>query len=47
MKDSFIPDAKLRRKRKDESCRDFGQVIEDLYRKAYPNSLAIVKEQSM
>ncbi|MEW8546890.1 MAG: hypothetical protein AB2693_25525 [Candidatus Thiodiazotropha sp.] len=47
MKDSFIADAKLRRKREDESYREFGQVIEDLYRKAYPNNLDIVKEQSL
>ena len=45
MKDSFIADAKLRRKRKDESYREFGQVVEDLYRKAYPNNLDIVREQ--
>ena len=47
MKDSFIADAKLRRKRKDETYREFGQVVEDLYRKAYPNNLDIVKEQSL
>ena len=47
MKYSFIADAKLRRKRKDESYREFGKVIEDLYRKVYPNNLDIVKEQSL
>ncbi|MEW8548533.1 MAG: hypothetical protein AB2693_33955, partial [Candidatus Thiodiazotropha sp.] len=47
MKDSFIADAKLRRKRKDETYREFGQAVEDLYRKAYPNNLDIVKEQAM
>ena len=47
LKDSFIADAKLRRKCKDESYREFGQVVEDLYRKAYPNNLDIVKEQSL
>ena len=47
MKDSFIADAKLRWKRKDETYREFGQVVEDLYRKAYPNNLDIVKEQSL
>ena len=47
MKDSFIADAKLRRKSKDESYCEFGQLVEDLYRKAYPNNLDIVKEQSL
>ena len=36
MEDSFIAEAKLRKKRKDET-----------YRKAYPNNLDIVKEQSL
>ena len=47
MKDSFIADAKLRRKQKDETFREFGQAVEDLYRKAYTNNMDIVKEQAM
>ena len=47
MKDSYVADAKLRRKWKNESYREFGQAIEDLYRKAYPESAEIVREQSV
>ena len=47
MKGSFIADAKLRRKQIDETFREFGQAVEDLYRKAYPNNMDIVKEQAM
>ena len=32
MKASYIADARLRRKKKEESYREFGQAIEDLYR---------------
>ena len=47
MKDSFIADARVRRKRNDETYREFGQAVEDLCRKVYPNNLDIVKEQSL
>ena len=47
MKDSYIADARLRRKKKDESYREFGQAIEDLYRKAYPDNVEIVEEQAI
>ena len=47
MKESYIADAKLRRKQKTESYREFGQALEDLYRKAYPNNLDFVKEQAL
>jgi hypothetical protein len=36
LKDSYIAEAKLRRKRNNETFREFGQAIEDLYRRAYP-----------
>ena len=42
-KDSYIADARLRRKKKDESYRDFGQAIEDMYRKVYPDNAEKVK----
>ena len=38
LKDSYIAEAKLRRKRDNETFRDFGQAIEDLYRRAYPDN---------
>ena len=47
IKDSYITDARLRRKIKDESYREFGHAIEDLYRKAYPNNTRIVEEQTI
>ena len=33
IKASYIADARLKRKNKDELYREFGQAIEDLYRK--------------
>ena len=47
MKESYIADARLRRKTKDESYREFGQAIEDLYRKAYPDNTGIVEKQAI
>lgn len=47
MKASYIADARLRRKKKEESYREFGQAIEDLYRKAYPDNTEIVEEQAI
>ena len=47
MKASYIADARLRRKKKEESYREFGQAIEDLYRKAYPDNTKIVEEQAI
>lgn len=47
MKDSYIADARLRRKKKDETYREFGQAIEDLFRKAYPHNIEIVEEQAI
>lgn len=39
MKECYIADAKLRRKRKGETYREIGQAVEDLYRKAYPDNV--------
>ena len=47
MKESYVAEAKLRRKRESESFRDFGQAIEDLYRRAYPSNREYVQESSM
>lgn len=47
MKESYVAEAKLRRKRDSESFRDFGQAIEDLYRRAYSNNREYVQESSM
>ena len=47
MKESYVAEAKLRRKKGTESFRDFGQAIEDLYRRAYPNNREHVQEISM
>ena len=47
MKESYVAEAKLRRKKGTESFRDFGQAIEDLYRRAYPENLEHVQESSM
>ena len=47
MKESYVAEAKLRRKKGTESFRDFGQAIEDLYRRAYPYNREHVQESSM
>ena len=47
MKESYVAEAKLRRKKGAESFRDFGQSIQDLYRRAYPDNSDYVKESSM
>ena len=47
MKESYAAEAKLRRKKGTESFRDFGQAIEDLYRRAYPDNRENVQESSM
>ena len=46
MKYSFIADAKLRRKGRDESFREFGQAIEDLSHKVYPETSDMVREHT-
>ena len=47
MKESYVAEAKLRRKKNTESFRDFGQAIQDLYRRAYPDNAEYVQESSM
>lgn len=47
MKESYIVEVKMRRKRTNETFRDFGQAIEDLYRKAYPDNREYIKESSL
>lgn len=47
MKESYIAEAKMRRKMKTESFRDFGQSIADLYRRAHPNNREYVEEASL
>lgn len=47
MKESYIAEAKMRRKIKTESFRDFGQSIADLYRRAHPNNREYVEEASL
>lgn len=47
MKERYVTEAKLRKRQPNESLRDFGQAIEDLYRRAYPNSPEIVEESAI
>ncbi|CAG2205336.1 unnamed protein product [Mytilus edulis] len=47
MKERYVTEAKLRKKQPEESLRDFGQTIEDLYRRAYPDTPEIVEENSI
>ena len=47
MKESYVAEAKMRKKKHRETFRDFGQAIEDLYRKAYPDNRDYVQESSM
>lgn len=47
MKESYMKEAKLRKKRDTESFIDFGQAIHDLYRRAYPDNRNYVQEGSV
>ena len=47
MRDSYIAEAKLRRKKGDENFRDFGQAVESLFRRAYPESLDVIRENAL
>ncbi|PJE78029.1 hypothetical protein CI610_03041 [invertebrate metagenome] len=47
MKESYVAEAKLRKRKTDESYRDFAQTMEDLYRRAYPNNREYVEESSL
>ncbi|CAC5401303.1 unnamed protein product [Mytilus coruscus] len=43
MKERYVTEAKLRKRKPKESLRDFGQAKEDLYRGAYPGNPEIVE----
>jgi hypothetical protein len=47
MKERYVTEDKLRKRKPCESLRDFGQAIEDLYRRAYPGNPEIVEENSI
>ncbi|VDI13691.1 Hypothetical predicted protein [Mytilus galloprovincialis] len=47
MKEKYIAEAKMRRRRDKESLRDFGQALEDLCRRAYPGNPDIVEENAV
>lgn len=47
MKESYIVEAKMRRKLPTESFRDFAQAIADLYRRAHPGNRDYVEEASL
>ncbi len=47
MKEKYVTEAKLRRRQPNESLRDFGQSIEDLFRRAYPSNPEIVEENAI
>ncbi|CAC5387969.1 unnamed protein product [Mytilus coruscus] len=47
IKERYVTEAKLRKRKPEESLRDFGQAIEDLYRRAYPGNPEIVEENSI
>ena len=44
MRDRYIADAKIRKRLSGETFRDFGQALEDLYRRAYPENPDMVQE---
>jgi hypothetical protein len=47
VKKRYVTEDKLRKREPCESLRDFGQAIEDLYRRAYPGNPEIVEENSI
>jgi predicted metalloprotease len=47
MKERYMAEAKLRKRQDGESLRDFGQALEDLYRRAYPANPDIVEENAI
>ncbi|VDH93921.1 Hypothetical predicted protein [Mytilus galloprovincialis] len=44
MKERYVTEATLRKRKPEESLRDFGQAIEDLYRRTFPGNPEIVEE---
>ena len=47
MKESYVAEANLRHKKGAELFRDFGQAMDDLYRRAYPDNREHVQQSSM
>lgn len=47
LKERFVTEAKLKKRQPNESLRDFGQAIEDLYRRAYPDNPEILKRTAL
>lgn len=47
MKEKYMAEAKLRRRNKGESLRDFGQALENLYRRAYKDKPYLVEEHTL
>jgi hypothetical protein len=47
MKERYMAEAKFRKRQAGESLRDFGQALEDLNRRAYPETPDIVKENAI
>ena len=47
MRDSYIAEAKLRRRKSDENYRDLGQAVEKFFRRAYPENLDVVRENAL
>ncbi|CAC5370887.1 ZBTB38 [Mytilus coruscus] len=47
MKVKYTAEAKLRTRKAGESLRDFGQALQDLYRRAYPGNPDIVEENAI
>ena len=47
MKERYMAEAKLRKRQAGESLRDFGQALEDLYRRACPENPDIVEENAI
>jgi hypothetical protein len=47
MTERYMAEAKLRKRQAGESLRDFGQALEDLYRRAYPENSDIVEENAI
>ena len=47
MKERYMAEAKLRKRQAGELLRDFGQALEELYRRAYPENPDIVEENAI
>ena len=47
MKESYLANAKSRKKLKSETLRELGQTLDELYKKAYPSNAEMVHEQTL